>query len=193
MLGVDWQIVGRWADEIARGELADIRGAFSAKGARGPDVVWQPAGDSLMLPQLRFLHGYWTELAGTRSMPRASEIDPLGMRPALGYIMLIDPVPGGVDFRYRLYGSRIAAVSGFDVTGRRVSEHPASPYIIAFTLALYRAAVARAVPLFAEHGPPATLHTASWHRVILPLAGAAGEVARLLVGIVPIAHDGRPI
>lgn len=50
-------------------------------------------------------------------MPLASEIDALEMRPALGYGMLVEPVDGGADFRDRLYGSNLAAVSGFDMTG----------------------------------------------------------------------------
>ncbi len=115
------------------------------------------------------------------------------MKPALGYVMLVDLVRGGEDFRYRLYGSRVAAISGFDVTGRLVSEHPASAYIIEFTLALYRAALRRRLPVFSAHGPPATLHTAAWHRLVLPLADATGEVMRFLVGIVPIAYNGRPL
>jgi hypothetical protein len=192
-VSIDWQIVDRWATQIARNELADIRQAFDSYGARGPGVIWRPAASDLVPSQLHFLHDYWTTLAAGRPMPFTSDIDPLAMKPALGYIMLLDVIDGGRDFRYRLYGSRIAAVSGFDVTGRLVSEHPASSYMVQLTMAIYRAVVLRGEPVCTEHGPPATLHTAAWHRLVLPLADQSGAIARLLVGIVPIGHDGRPI
>ncbi len=192
-MSIDWQIVDHWATQIARSELAEIRQVFDSYGARGPDVIWRPAVSDLAPPQLRFLHDYWTTLAAGRPMPLTSDIDPLAMKPALGYIMLIDVIDGGQDFRYRLFGSRIAAVSGFDVTGRLVSEHPSSSYIVQLSMALYRAVGVRGEPAFTAHGPPATHHTAAWHRLALPLADQSGAIARLLVGTVPIGHDGRPI
>jgi hypothetical protein len=44
-------------------------------------------------------------------------------------------------------------------------------------------------PLFTMHGPP----TATWHRLMLPLADDQGDGARVLVGMVPMTHDGRPV
>src|SRR5690242_5495456 len=115
------------------------------------------------------------------------------MRPALGYIMLLDLVDGGRDFRYRLYGSIITAVSGVEMTGKLVSSHPASPYVVEFALAAYRATLARGVPLLTEHGPPTSVNTHEWHRLVLPLAGDDGAISRFLVGNLPIARNGQPI
>ncbi len=190
---LNWQTVATWTDEIVAGEPHELSATFRARGARGPDIVWSPPVERMAAQQLRFLVHYWTELAAQRPMPYAREIDPVEMRPALGYILLVDVLDGGQDFRYRLFGSTIAGVSGFDMTGQRVSEHKASPYIVEFALAVYRAALRRPEPLLTEHGPPATLNTFAWHRLVLPLADESGAVGRFLVGNVPATRDGRPI
>jgi hypothetical protein len=190
--GIDWPKVERWQTAVEHGASAELRDAFALEGARGPEIDWRPGAEQLSPRQLRFLFDYWEELRADRAMPLVAEIDPLAMKPALGYIMLVDPEADG-DFRYRLYGSRIAAISGFDLTGKRLSEHPASVYLTEFTLALYGAVRRRALPVFTMHGPNATQHTAAWHRIVLPLADAVGAVARLLVGTVPIAFDGKPL
>lgn len=40
----------------------------------------------------------------------------------LGNIMILEYLPDADDFRYRLYGSEIASRSGFDMTGKCVSD-----------------------------------------------------------------------
>jgi hypothetical protein len=190
---IDRQRVERWAAEMAAGDIPSLRATFDAHGARGPVIVWQPQLEHLTTTQLRFLRRYWDDLRGKRPLPRAQEVDALEMRPALGYVMLVDVIDDGCDFRYRLFGSIVASVSGFDLTGSVVSEHPASPYIAEFAFASYRAVLARGEPLFSEHGPPATANTKAWHRLLLPLAGEDGAIIRFLVGNVPMTRDGQPL
>jgi hypothetical protein len=185
--------IAGWTAAIVAGMVDDIRTTFRAQGARGPDIVWQPSAERLAAPQLRFLRRYWTDLARGRAMPRAGDIDAIEMRPALGYVVLLDVIAGGRDFHYRLFGSLIAAASGFDVTGKRVSQHKASPHIVEFALAGYGAALARKEPLLTEHGPPPGVDVFAWHRLILPLAGETGAVTRFLIGNVPMGRDGRPV
>jgi hypothetical protein len=189
----DWQRVERWTAEVAAGVTGDVRAAFAARGARGPALHWQPDIEVLAAHQLRFLLRYWQDLRGTRRLPAYREIDAVEMRPALGYVHLLDTVEGGRDFRYRVFGSIVAAVSDFDMTGRLASTLKASAYVGEFGLASLRAVFARREPLFTEHGPPTATYTATWHRLILPLADDQGDVARVLVGMVPMAHDGRPV
>lgn len=188
---VDWRVVAAWTSEVLAGDPSSARAAFRAKGARGPEIVWSPTVEALPAPQLRFLLRYWQELAGGRKMPLAKQIDAIEMRPALGYIMLIDVVGRGEDFRYRLFGSSIAGVSGFDMTGRCVSEHRASPHIVEFALSVYRAVLQRGEPLFTEHGPAGAINTFSWYRLILPLADEKDEITRFIVGNIPATRDGR--
>jgi hypothetical protein len=102
-------------------------------------------------------------------------------------------IAGGRDFRYRLYGSMIASISGFDMTGKLLSEHPASPYVAEFALASCRAAAQRREPVYTERHTVGTMRTSRWQRVALPLADDDGAVTRLLAGTAPIARDGRTL
>jgi hypothetical protein len=126
-------------------------------------------------------------------MPLTREIDALDMRPALGYVSLLDVIEKGRDFRYRVFGSAIAAVAGFDMTGRNASALKAGAEAVAFALALFRAVVERREPLLTEHGPPSTVNSVAWHSLILPLGDGSGAVTRLLSGAVPVARDGRAL
>ena len=192
--GLDSRRIAAWAAALAAGEPHGVHDTFVAKGGAAPDIIWDPPVDRLGAAQLRFLLRYWTELAGARTMPGTREIDALEMRPALGYINLLDVIEGGEDFRYRVFGSVIAAVAGYEMTGRTVSALKTALYVTEFTLAAYRAVVQRGEPLLTEHRPPpSAVPTVAWHGLVLPLADDNGAVARLLIGSVPFSRDGRPI
>jgi hypothetical protein len=188
---LDWSTAAEWTACIAEDCLEPIRDVFRKEGAQGPVVIWDPRASDMEAPPLATLIEYWWSLRVDDALPRADRIDPLGMRRALGYVMLVDAVESGRDFRYRLYGSAVAAVSGFDMTGRLLSEHAASAYILEFSLALYRATIQRRRPVFCHYAPAGTLLTAQWHRVALPMTDRSGAVVRLLAGAVPLARDGR--
>jgi hypothetical protein len=179
-----------WADAVVAGDAGPLQAAFSAQGAHGPTLTWRPTRDDLQPQPLQFLLTYWTQLRKGKSLPRASDIDPLEMQPALGYILLLDVLEDGLDFQFRLFGTIIAAVSGFDMTGRLMSGHPASPYVVDFYRATHRAVLQRREPLATVHSPPVGVSTTVWHRLILPLGDANGAVVRLLGGIVPVARNG---
>lgn len=183
---IDWVTVDSWAAQIVRDDLSAVREAFRSHGAGGPNVMWAPVADEIDQEKLQFLLAYWSGLASNASIPLTSQIDPIEMRPSLGYAMLLEVVGGGRDFRYRVFGTEIAAVSEFDMTGHLLSEHPASAYIVEFALAVYRAAIVRRSAALTEHWPSRTRHTASWQRLILPLANSSGEVIRFLAGTVPL-------
>ena len=182
-----------WAAQIAADEFGTIEAVFYAHTRQRPTVVWAPSAEQINTPQLRFLHDYWSALAANGTLPNRRKIDPLAMRPALGYVMLIDVVEGGLDFRYRLYGSIIARVSELDMTGRLMSAHPASAYVTEFALAVTRAAVQRRLPIYSERTPALAAKTVRWQRLALPLIDDAGEVTRFLAASVPIGRDGRVI
>jgi hypothetical protein len=192
-LHFDWARVDRWAQQICAGAYTDVERVFLAQTEQKPTIVWSPTAESIAAPQLRFLLQYWTGLAPDGAVPNRRRIDPLAMRPALGYVMLIDIVDRGRDFRYRLYGSTIALISQLDMTGRLMSEHPASTYVNEFGLAANRAVLSRRLPLYTERTPALAERTTRWQRIAMPLADDSGEITRLLAGTVPIARDGRII
>src|SRR3546814_12032099 len=87
------------------------------------------------------------------------------MRAALGFVMLLESNDDGRDFRYRLYGSTIARISGFEMTGRLMSSHPASAYAVEFAIASTRACVRRRQPLFTARQPAAAARTRRWPQI----------------------------
>ena len=188
---LDWDRVERWTAQIAAGNLRSINRAFQGRTEHAPRILWRPAPEQLTAAPLRFLAEYWQELCSEGRLPHHRQVDPLAMRPALGYIMLVDAVEGGRDFRYRLYGSIIARVSGVDLTGRLLSHHPASIYVTEFGLAAYRAALVLRAPLYTERAPALAERTMLWQRIALPLVDDAGEVTRFLVATVPLSRAGR--
>jgi hypothetical protein len=87
----------------------------------------------------------------------------------------------------------VASVSGFDMTGKLISAHPASPYVTEFSIASYRAAALRREPVFTERHPVGAVQTTRWQRVALPLVDDDGTIVRFLAGTAPIASDGRTL
>jgi hypothetical protein len=190
---IDPAHAARWTDQFRAGDAAEARQAFAAAGARGPELIWHPSNGDLAFPQLVLLLDYWRRLAGDHALPGASAIDPFAMRSALGYVSLVDVLDRGDDFRTRLYGSIVAAVSGFDLTSDLVSTAPMQSYMRTYHLAIYRAVLARGEPLLTRHGAPDAKTTAAWHRLVLPLVGDDGTITRFLVGNLPVGFDGRVI
>ncbi len=128
---------------------------------------------------------YWAGLSSEESFVAAKEIDPLDMWPALGFVMLVDVVDDGADFRFRVYGSAIAQSVELDVTGKLMSEVPWKGVVMDFFYAVYRAVLIRPEPLYTEHEPPTTIGVKLWHRLMLPLMDEDRKVCRVLVGNVP--------
>lgn len=190
---LDWRRVEEWTFALAAGDARALEETFAAKAAPAPEAAWDPAIDRLAAPQQRFLLRYWRDLAGARRMPLARDIDALEMRPALGYVNLLDVIAGGENFRYRVFGSAIATVCGYDMTGQTLSALKTNAHVVEFLLAAYRAVLRRRAPLMTVQRPPAAVQTVTWHALALPLADEAGAVTRLLVGNVPLARDGRPV
>src|SRR5437764_3091385 len=115
---LDWDRIARWTADIVAGDITAITAIFAGHGAAAPGLVWNPPPEQFDAAALRFLTTYWRGLARPGTLPHLKQIDPLALRPALGYVMLLDLVENGQDFRYRLYGSLLASISGFDMTGK---------------------------------------------------------------------------
>jgi hypothetical protein len=190
---VDWVRVAQWTEHVAKEDLAPIRSVFHAHGASGPVVTWTPSISQIETPELRLILAYWSRAAQGSRLPRWSDIDLAEIGHVAGYVILLDVVEEGQDFEYRIFGNIIAEVSEFDMTGKRLSMHKASAYIVEFSLAVYRAALIRHQPVLTEHRPTGTKYTAAWQRVVLPLVDASGTVIRILIGTVPVDRDGKVI
>jgi hypothetical protein len=71
-------------------------------------------------PKTVDLYRYWEARRGLRRMPRRADIDPVDMRAWLARMTLIDVDSATQRFRYRLVGTEVVTLRGFDATGRSV-------------------------------------------------------------------------
>jgi hypothetical protein len=93
------------------------------------------------------LYRYWDSRRGLRPMPRRADIDPVDMRAWLPRITLIEVGDGGERMRYRVVGTEVAGLRGFDPTGWSVES--AFPREDAErVLADYRDVIAQKKPVF---------------------------------------------
>lgn len=157
------------------------------------DIFLKARPDAADLPvdPLRSTLRYWQGLPKEKGVAEVERIDPAALLPALGYIMLVDRGEEPNELRYALYGTKIAAVAGFDMTGKSVWQIGTASAIRVFFAACYRVVAELRVPLYTVHKAPPHITASHWHRLILPL-GRSGEVRRFLVCNTPI-QDGMLI
>lgn len=133
---------------------------------------------------------YWRKQKAAREdgLFTTEMVDPVSIREILKNIMLLDVERGGLDARYRVYGTGISGVVGRDWTGHLLSEMNRSVKSnqALFYRACYRAVVRNAAPLFTHHQPLSWIDANAWQRLILPVHDADGSgVVRFLVCNVP--------
>jgi hypothetical protein len=192
-VSTDWLRVEQWHQDLLAGRLERIRAVFAAAGQGGFDFARSPEPAMLQAPSNRFLLEYWlAERGADGSLPPVSAVDPVRLAPVLGRLLVVEPVDGGADFRYRLYGSRTAAFVNFEMTGKLVSDHPAGPEIVCFGMALYRTLMERPEPVLTIFHP-VIANYARWERLALPFIGKDGMIRRFVVGNVPFGADGREL
>src|SRR3546814_6696469 len=104
-------ILEKLTNDVIEGNDAAVADYFAAHDAEAPTLVWTPDPSQIDQPALDFLLGFWRERQDSAGPLQAKAIDPLALRPALGYIMLLDFLHGGADSRYRHYVSRVAGRS----------------------------------------------------------------------------------
>ena len=191
----------RMADPAAR-EVADKLGAYLIEGGgedlsavldldvKNTRLVLDPSLRDLPFEELKSVLRYWRDLPRSGGIPEVLKVDPDRLIAALGYIMLVDLGEAEDDFRYALYGSKIAEVSGFDMTGKSIWDIPTTSDVQVFLAACYMAARRLKRPLYSVHKAPPLITVSHWHRLILPL-GKDGEIRRFLVCNVPIS-EGKP-
>lgn len=186
-------LVGYLADCLIGDDLEPVDAFFRAHGVAAPVVLWDPSAGAMGSASQDFLVDYWKRGRGARRWPPESLIDPIDLRPALGNLLVCEPLEDLSDFRIRLYGSRLALDMGRDLTGSHVSDVDPNSHITTFYLACYRAVVLRGAPLFTRHIPSAKSYAAEIKRLLLPF-GPEGGVNRVLVSVEsqPRRPLGRP-
>jgi len=161
-----------------------------------PFVKESPEPRDISDPRLvRLLEHWYTLNAGLTAdqLPLVARIDALQLGFILGWRMMMDPIDGGADFRYRLYGSSIAATTGRDLTGFKVSDSFRT--FADWTIKVYQGVLTRRCPVLTRHAPARYVRVDQWERLVLPFAGESGSVDRLLVGAVIVGPKfrGEPV
>lgn len=159
-----------------RSEAAPFARLFADLDAPPPAVGWiDPDGPPPgLLAPLAGLLGYWNAKRGPRAIPGRADIDPVEMRGLLGDVHLLRAEDGGWDMRFLVYGSNAGARARLEMTGKCVSDLPGKTSVRLYFMALYRASIARARPIFGRHTPPLLFTNTTWDRIILPIAFGDG-------------------
>jgi hypothetical protein len=139
--------------------------------------------------RLEFLNAYWSERRSPdRPIPTRDAFHLEALLPAVGNILILSVERGGLDARYRLYGSNVADHAGRDWTGFLVSE---MNRITASGLALMYRSVYLAVyqtgrPIFCGHRSPDWMSAKTWLRLILPVSEDGVTCTQFVVGNIPV-------
>lgn len=154
------------------------------RGAAKQPVGYLVAAEAdIASPRLRELWRYWLALHRGADLPTRADFDPAAIPLLLPYLMLVDVVDGGRDFRYRLVGTHVARIHGADNTGRLVSQAFPS-HDAAYVMRLYRWVVeARAAVGFRGEPLRRDERILEYEIVHLPLADGGGRVGKVLVGL----------
>jgi hypothetical protein len=191
---LDQSSIDAMRDGLLTDDLGPLAAPFLKHGLRSPVIRWNPVAADLPTKQLPFVLNLWHSLRDANGRVTPEQIDPFALKPALGYILLIDVLEDGADFYYRLYGSEVARVAGFDMTGKRTSQIVTGSLASTFYIAGYRALLQRPEPLFTWHEMPMQITINNWDRIVLPLTGADGRITRILTCNMPgeplILQDG---
>lgn len=148
--------------------------------------------------RLADIYRHWDALRGADVLPPADRFDPLDLVPHLGdlFIVRVEPGSSGVEpvLRYTLVGTRLVEALGRDATGKVVGEtfpadHPVND--------VYRRLLKARVPV-RTHGRLDWVGKdyRSFESILLPLAGPAGEVVKVVGAAVyrscvgPVVRDG---
>jgi len=135
-------------------------------------------------PDLCLVLDYWKGKCAGRIAPARADIDPVEIPAVLPRVMLADVetgTNGEIDFRYRLSGTGIRSVHGYDPTSLRPLD--LTPPIYGQLIhAHYQAAVEQCQPLAHIIVLVTSQKQRSYARIILPLS-ADGESVNMLMTV----------
>jgi hypothetical protein len=106
---------------------------------------------SLKHPTLSFLRAWWDEKRAGRPVPSRSDIRPADFKQHLSWLMTLDVLESGRDFRYRIVGDDVAEYFFWNPSGKTVTEafatQPAA--LTNVVMAIYRSVVDQKTPVYA--------------------------------------------
>jgi hypothetical protein len=160
--------------------------------AKLPDniLVSYPEQDEIPIahPSARGFCDYCLSVKPKGDFADRQDFDVFKLRPWLGYIMILEYLADQDDFRYRMFGTQIAEQSGFDMTGRLVSDLP-SPGS-GFYAKLYRESMNGRKLVYSQHTRIHARYDCDWHRILCPVQ--AGGQIQIVTGNFPVTRPNAP-
>ncbi|MBI2253767.1 MAG: PAS domain-containing protein [Proteobacteria bacterium] len=68
------------------------------------------------------LRRWWEAKRGARTMPDRADVDPIELKALLPYLLISECLQDPFNVRYRLVGTVVANITGFDITGRDLAS-----------------------------------------------------------------------
>ncbi|MHA1536511.1 MAG: PAS domain-containing protein [Alphaproteobacteria bacterium] len=142
--------------------------------------------------ELAGLHAYWDRQRAGRAMPPWHKFDAVEMAPWLGRLNVVDVERRGCTdaYRYRIFGTEIAAILEREMTGRYVGDGDAAAG--ALMIETYREIVAGKAPLLYRQNPVEGTRMLPHVRLMLPISEDGSQVSKVLVGIHPLWRRSLP-
>jgi len=147
--------------------------------------VRELSAETIEHPKIRRVYEYWLSKRAGREMPAKTDIEPLELRDVLGYLCLLDVTEEAPPrFRFRVDGSSLASLTGFDLTGKYADDLP-DPDYRAYVLKLYAQVVETRRPVFRANEEEWAGYGVRADSVTLPLSGDGKRVTGILDAIFP--------
>jgi len=141
--------------------------------------------ESITHPKIRRVYEYWLSKRAGREMPARADIEPLELRDVLGFLCLIEvtdePKPR---FRFRVDGSSLASLTGYDLTGKYADDLPEPDYRD-YMRQLYAQVVETRRPVFRANEEEWAGFGVRADSVTLPLSSDGRRVTGILDAVFP--------
>ncbi len=120
-------------------------------------------------------------------MPSRSNFDVVDMKLWVGSLNLVDVERNPLNFRYRVYGTKIANALRKELTGHTIDD--VSPYLVKEIRKSYEWVVKTRAPYYQRSDIIAVQVFFRFHRLLLPLSDDDTTVTQILVGNTPIKDE----
>lgn len=157
---------------------ADRPFASHSRTADAPDEAVQAR--ALADPKIRKVFDYWSGKCRDDVLPGRRDIDPVDIYDCLGWLMILDVVDGGADFRIRLAGSQVQEAHDRALKGVMVGEMGEGDELKALLARLRKVVDTRAPDFRSASLSMVGRAFIEFDRVALPLAEDGRTVTHLL-------------
>jgi len=72
--------------------------------------------------KVKLLHAWWIAARGARKLPDRADLDPADIKSLMPNLLISEAERDPFRIRYRLVGTRVVGLTGFDFTGRYLDE-----------------------------------------------------------------------